>query len=180
MPQSSSQVEANEQVPDEIDAALDAALEKSGVDVERKAIQDAAAAEERRAAELIAQVREAQAEPTPAPKQDESLVSVMAGGREHLLQRMRAHMAEAQAKKEAYRPPPLTERQQAAIAEEQEAGRKARERHERELASRPPPPAKEKWDGTNTPVFRPGSAVPDPARPVTPFAAGNRQYGADV
>jgi hypothetical protein len=177
MPQSDNQVEVNEQVPDEIDAALDAALEKAGMP-DAKA---QAAAEEQRMAALIKQSQEAQEEPAKAPQPDESLVSVMAGGRENLLQKMREHAEKAKAAKEAYKPPPLTDRQRAALEEEQAAGRKARERHEAELASRPPPPAKEKWDGSNTPVMRPGDVVPDP-RAVAPngFAAGTRQYGADA
>jgi hypothetical protein len=184
MPQSDNQMEmqavASEQVPDDIDAALDAALEKSGIDVEKKAIQDAAAAEERRAAELIAQSRAQQEEPAKATP-DESLVEVMAQGREHLMQRMRQHAAETAAKKEAYKPPPITERQRSLIEEEQAAGRKALERHETELASRPPPPAKEKWDGTNTLVHRPGSLVPDPtvASP-SGFVAGRGQFSTDA
>jgi hypothetical protein len=172
MPQSDNQVEANE-LPSDVEADLDAALEKAGVDVKSEA-----AAEERRTAELIAKSREMQEEPAEAqPAQDESLVSIMAQGREHLMERMRAHAREAEAKKQAYKPPPLTERQLSALEEEQAAGRRARERHERELANRPPPPAKEKWDGSNTPVFRPDSIVPDPTIPATSgFVAGRGQF----
>jgi hypothetical protein len=175
MPQSDSHVETNE-LPAELDEALDAALEKSGVD--HKAL---AAAEERRAADLIAQSRAAQEEPAKAPPaEDESLVQVMAQGREHLLQKMREHAARAQAKKEEHKPPPMTERQRQNLLEEQAAGQRARERHEAELASRPPPPAKEKWDGTNSPVHRPGDIVPDPTLPAASFAAGTKQYSPDV
>lgn len=180
MPQSDNQMEAPEQVPDEIDAALDAALEKSGVDLEQKAIQSSAAEEERRAAQMLSRSNAQQEDPT-APPPDESLVSIMAQGREHLMKRMREHAAQVEAKAQEHKPPPRTERQLSALEEEQLAGKRARERHERELASRPPPPAKEVWDGTNTPVMRPGGNVPDPtvAAP-SGFAAGNRQYGPDA
>jgi hypothetical protein len=185
MPQSDNHLEmqaaASEQVPDDIDAALDAALDKAGVNMERKAIKDAAAAEERRSAALIAQVNAAQEEPASKPAEDESLVSVMSQGREHLMQRMREHAEKTAAKKEEYKPPPLTEKMRAVIDEEQAAGIRVRERHEREQASRPPPPAKEKWDGSNTPVHRPGSLVPDPTIPARGgFAAGTKQYSADA
>ena len=107
-------------------------------------------------------------------REDESLVSVMAQGREHLMQRMRDHAAQAEAKKNAYKPPPMTDRQRAALEAEQNAGKRARERHEAELASRPPPPAREPWDGSNTPVHRPGAAVPDPTSlSPTGFVAGS-------
>lgn len=113
-------------------------------------------------------------EPTSPPAEDESLVSVMAQGREHLMQRMRDHAAQAEAKKNAYKPPPMTDRQRAALEAEQNAGKRARERHEAELASRPPPPAREPWDGSNTPVHRPGTAVPDPTSlSTTGFVAGS-------
>lgn len=161
MPQSDSQVETTEQVPDD-----------------RAAVRAAAEAEERHAAELIQQANSQDVQ--PAKQEDESLVAVMAQGREHLLQRMREHAAVEAAKKEAYVPPPMTDRQREKLEAEQEAGRKARERHEAQQASRPPPP-REKWDGTNTPVMRPGSVVPDPMVPAAGgYAAGNRQYGADA
>jgi hypothetical protein len=142
---------------------------------------NAAADEERRAAELLAQSRAQQEDPgvVSPPAEDESLVSVMAQGREHLLQRMREHAAATAAKKDAYVPPPMTDRQRERLAAEQEAGRKARERHEAQATSRPVP-KKEKWDGTNTPVMRPGNVVPDPALPAAAFAAGTREYGPDA
>ncbi len=179
MPQSDSQAETNKQAPDPIDAALEAVLEKSGVDLDQKAIQDAAAAEERRAAALLAQSRAQQAEPLPEP--EENLMSLAAKGREHLMQRLREHAAKSAAKKEEHKPPPMTERMRQNIEAEQAAGKRARERHEAEAAARTPPPAKEVWDGTNTPVMRPGDVVPDPLVPAgTGFAAGNRQYGPDA
>ena len=171
MPQNDSQVETSQPAHDD------------GVP-DRQAIQAAAAAEERRAADLIAQSRAAQEElppPSQAAPEDESLISIMAQGRDVLMQRMREHAAQAEAKKNAYKPPPMTERQLAVLAEEQAAGQRARERHEQEQASRPPPPAKEVWDGTNTPVFRPGESVPDPTvNAPSGFVAGNRQFGADA
>lgn len=174
MQQSDNQAEASE-LPADVDAALDAALEKAGVNVEQKAIQDAATAEEAHAARVIKQSQAAQTEP-----QAESLVHVMAKGRDHLLQRMRDHAAQAAAKKEEYTPPPITDRQRQNLLEEQEAGKRATARHQAELTNRPPPPVREKWDGTNTPVHRPGSLVPDPALPAGSFAAGTKQYSADA
>jgi hypothetical protein len=118
-------------------------------------------------------------DPPAPPAEEESLVSIMAHGREHLMQRMREHNAQAEAKKNAYKPPPMTDRQRSALEEEQAAGRRARERHEAELAARPAP-AKEPWDGTNTPVHRPGDVVPDPTVPsATGFVAGRGQFDKD-
>lgn len=129
--------------------SLDAALEKAGIEVAKQ--------------------------PSP-PQEDESLVSIMAQGREHLLQRMREHAAEIEAKKSAYKPPPMTDRQRAMLAEEQAAGQRAAQRHAEQLAARPPTP-KEPWDGSNTPVHRPGNVVPDPtvAAP-SGFVAGSGQF----
>lgn len=56
-------------------------------------------------------------------------------------------------------PPPMTDRQKAAIAEEQEAGRRALARHAESQKLRPPP-VREKSDGSSNPVFRPGDYVP--------------------
>lgn len=178
MPQNANRAEANE-LPADIDAALDAALEKSGVNLEQKAIQDAAAAEERRAGELIAQSRANQPQ-IEEPPQEESLVQVMSRGREHLLQKMREHAERSAAKKEAYKPPPMTDRMRQKIEEEQAAGRRAAERHEAQLASRPPP-VKDPADGTTVPVHRPGNTVPDPTVPApSGFAAGGGQYSPEV
>lgn len=119
-------------------------------------------------------------EPSAPPAEDESLVSIMAQGREHLMQRMREHAAQVEARKNAYKPPPMTDRQRAALEAEQSAGQKARERHEAEVASRLPPPAKEPWDGTNTPVHRPGGAIPDPTVPsASGYVAGRGQLDVE-
>lgn len=56
-------------------------------------------------------------------------------------------------------PPPMTDRQKATIAEEQEAGRRALARHAESQKLRPPP-VREKSDGSSNPVFRPGDYVP--------------------
>jgi hypothetical protein len=170
MPQSDNQVEANE-LPADVEAAVDSA----GVDAERLAIQNAAAIEEQNTARMLQQVAAAQETP-----QEVNIVAEAAKGREHFLQKVREHRADSEAKKAEHKPPPLTERQRAMIAEEQAAGIKARERHEAELASRPPPPAKEKWDGSNTPVHRPNDVVPDPLLPAGSFAAGTKQFSADA
>lgn len=183
MPQNANQVEANEP-PADIDAALDAALEKSGVDLDKQAIKSAAEAEERRSAELIAQSRETRPE-TEGPietteLEDESLVQVMSQGREHLLQKMREHAKQSAAKKEAYSPPPMTDRMRLRIEEEQAAGRRAAARHQAELSYRTPPPP-DPTEGSTTPVHRPGSAVPDPTVPApSGFVAGSGQYSPEV
>lgn len=172
---SDNQVEASELLPDDVEAELDFAFEKMGVDPERLAIQQAAAAEEARTAALVRQVAAAQERPEPIAE-PESLVSVMSKGRENLLQKMREHAADAAAKRNSYAPPPLTERQRNALAEEQAAGQRARERHEAELALRPPP-KRDPSDGTSTPVHRPGNLVPDPTMMAPAgFVAGTKPY----
>lgn len=142
----------------------------------------AAAAEERRMAELLAQSRKQQEDPATVatPAENESLVSVMAKGREHLMQRMREHMEAEKAKKEAYKPPPMTDRQRANLEAEMAAGRRAQERHAAAAAARPVPP-RDPSEGTSTPVHRPGNLVPDP-RVSAPsgFVAGSAQYSADA
>lgn len=163
MPQNDSPAETSQPAPDD-----------------RAAIKAMAEAEERRAAELIAQVKAEQDEPEPAPPQveEESLVSILAQGPDYLHQKMREHTAKAEAKKNAYKPPPMTERQRTHLEEEQAAGRRARERHEQELASRPSPP-RDPSEGTTNPVQRPGGAVPDPILDRGAFVAGRGQFDSD-
>ncbi len=142
----------------------------------------AAAAEERRMAELLAQSRRQQEDPATVapPAEDESLVSVMAKGREHLMQRMREHAAAVEARKEAYKPPPMTERQRSRIEAEMAAGRRVQERHAAQAAARPVPP-RDPSEGTSTPVHRPGNLVPDPKMSApSGFVAGSAQYSADA
>lgn len=180
MPQSHSQPETQVEMNPPATDPLDAALMRAGVDIdgEGQAIKAAAAAEERHAAELIRRANNDQ-EPIPV-RTDESLVSIMAKGRGHLLQRMREHAAANEAMKHAYTPPPLTDRQRSLIEAEQAAGRRARARHEEQLANKPSAKP-EKWDGTNTPVHRPSTLVPDPTRPApSGFAAGTGQYSPDA
>lgn len=93
-----------------------------------------------------------------AEAEEEPLVSVAARGREYLMQKMREH---AEKPKPVYVPPPITEKMQANINAEMEAGRRAVAKHAEQQALRPVP-VKDKSEGTSTPVFRPGSSVPDP------------------
>lgn len=145
-----------------------------------ESIKAAAEAEERHAAEMMKRANEQQEEPVAVHPQDESLVSIMAQGRDHLLQRMREHAAEAEAKKQGYKPPPMTERQLSALEEEQAAGRRAIERHAALQASRPVPP-RDPSEGTSTPVHRPGNAVPSPFDGTNGgFVAGSGQYAHDA
>lgn len=70
---------------------------------------------------------------------------------EELHERIRAHRQP----KPAYVPPPRTERQQAQLEAEMAAGRRSTERAEARQAFRPPP-QRDRTEGTNNPVKRPG------------------------
>ena len=166
---------------DELDAQINSALEAAGpqaVAEQQHSAREAAALEEKLQAERLTAARAASeaaekgiVEHTGA--EEEALVSVAAKGREYLMQKLREH---AEKPKPVYVPPPMTERMRANIEAEMEAGRRAQAKHEAQQASRPVPP-KEPWDGSNTPVFRPGTLVPDPTKPApNGFAAGTATF----
>lgn len=147
-------------------------------------IKALAAEEERRTAELIAQARAMQEPggevPASAPVEEEPLISILSKGQDYLHEKMREKMARDAAVEASRAPPERTERQQALLTEEQEAGRRAAARHQAELDARPPRP-RDPADGTTTPVHRPGSAVPGPydGAPGS-FVAGKGAYSPDV
>lgn len=86
-----------------------------------------------------------------------SIAGLASAGREKLLDALRAHAEKT--KVEEYVPPAPTERQQTQTQLEQEAGRRAVERHAAQAANRPQPKP-DPGDGYSTPAFRPNDHVP--------------------
>lgn len=169
MPQNETPPETNEQTANQGSAETEIAA------------REAAALEERLSAERIAQ---ANSESEAAGKQAESieptLIGAAAKGRENLLNKLREHSA-AQAAKEAYTPPPMTDNMRSRIEEEQAAGRRAVARHQAQLDNRPVPKPDPREGGPGRPVHRPNDVVPDPTQVnTTGFAAGTKRYSPNV
>lgn len=175
-----------EQTNEEIDleAEFDAAMEKVEAETEnpdmKTSAREAAALEERLAAERVAQARAngeeaaAMKEPEPDP---EPLITMAAKGREYLLEQMRLHQNKP---KKEYVPPPMTDKMRANIEEEMEAGRRTQQRHQEQWDNRPQPKPDPREGGPSTPVHRPGNVVPDPKLPAGPFAAGTKVFSPDA
>jgi len=142
-------------------------------------LKDQAAAEEANAARMKRAV-DAQQEDPSAPAPQEQFVSL--GELASYEQLHAAFEQQRDAKVKAYVPPPMTERQLSAREEEFEAGRRAVARATAQLANRPAPTPNAlelSAAGQNTPVFRPGSLVPDPtiAKQDGSAVGGTRTFG---
>jgi hypothetical protein len=151
--------------PQQNEVDLDAKISQQLMAEKDTSVREAAALEEKMQAEKLAAIKAANEKAEQA--EEEPLVSVAARGREYLMEKMREHAEKS--KKAEYVPPPMTDRMRANINAEMEAGRRAQAKHEAQQASRPVP-VKEKWDGSNTKVYRPGDVVPDP------MASGANQF----
>lgn len=172
MPSNDNPAEVNE-APDDLDAAVDAALNPQ---LEAGA-REAADLEEKIAAQKIIEAR-ANGE-ADKPVEVSSLAALASQGRQSLLDKMREHARATAANKQAYEPPPITESQKTKRDEEMEAGRRAQAKHQAQWDSRPVP----KLDGTEgftTPVHRPNDVVPDPILRAGISAAGTKKFSPDV
>lgn len=129
-----------------------------------------AAAEEANQARLLklAQQQEEAAVPKePAPM----ITDVVSQGYDALHEQFRRH--NEMNKPKEYVPPPRTERQMTALEEELAAGARAVARAEAAKRAQVPKADLNK-EGFTTPVYRPGSAVPDPVR------GGLKEFGPDA
>lgn len=98
----------------------------------------------------------------------QSIAGLASQGRDRLLDTLRDHRLRQQHEAEAYKPPPMTERQMSQTQLEMEAGRAAQQRHQ-EMQDAAPARPRDKSEGYSTPVHRPNNFVPginsrDPAR----------------
>jgi hypothetical protein len=94
------------------------------------------------------------------PLSEVTLAGAAAHGREFLHEQIRRQRAAAEAKREAYTPPPATERQISQREAEMAAGRKTVAKHAEQLANRPQVKPDLRKEGFSTPVSRPGEHVP--------------------
>ena len=135
-----------------------------------------AALEELTSAKLK-QASDAQQEPEKQAERPEdpdfvSIGELASQGHDALLDAFRKHREKPAP---VYTPPPLTARQLSARELEFEAGRKSNVRHAEQQASRPVPP-RDPAEIT-TPIYRPGTLVPDPVLLAGQSAAGTREFG---
>lgn len=86
-----------------------------------------------------------------------SIAGLASAGRDRLLDALRAHAEKTKAVEHV--PPTPTERQKTQTEMEQEAGRRAVQRHTAQAAHRPQPKP-DPAEGYTTPAFRPGDHVP--------------------
>ncbi len=143
-------------------------------------LKDQAAAEEANAARMKLASDAQQTDPSAALAPQEQFVSL--GELASYEQLHAAFEQQRDAKVKAYVPPPMTERQLSAREEEFEAGRRAVARATAQLANRPAPTPNAlelSAAGQNTPVFRPGTLVPDPtiAKQDGSAVGGTRTFG---
>lgn len=180
-PSALPEAETNARIQETVmEAAVETTQEKSlpeaqaPIELTAKQMAEAEAVNAQRARALMEQ-RNAEAEKSEEPV---SIIGLAAQGREVLLDGLRKHAE--QSKPKEYIPPPRTPRQMEALQEELEAGRRAQQRAQDQLAARPAP-ERDPNEGFTNPVHRPGDVVPDPtvAAP-SGFAAGNRGYGPDA
>lgn len=158
----------------DLDAAIDIAMEDVQAQAESETSnREAAELEERLNAERIAQARN-ESDAAGEEMERSTLIGAAAKGRDTLLAKLREH---SQKPKEVYTPPPMTERQLSRREEEMEAGRKAVEKHQAQIAHRPIPPHDKREGGPSVPLHRPGNLVPDPTVANTSgFAAGTKVF----
>ena len=146
---------------DEIDDAVDAALAKSEFDPKAAAL-----AEERVNAQRIAAANKVAEETKPAVEDltELPMVSILARGRDALEEAMRQHQQKKH-DEPPYVPPPMSAAQAARLNEEIEAGRRTQQKHQAQVEEQRKLRAaqsREPWEGSNTPVHRPGIQVPNP------------------
>lgn len=134
--------------------------EKTGLTVQQgPTAKEMAAVEEANAARAKALADAEQARAEQNNEEPISIIGLAAQGHKQLHDAILAHRNKP---KPEYIPPPRTERQMSALAEELEAGRRAQQRAEEQQRSRPVEPTDASKEGFTTPVYRPGDMVPDP------------------